>query len=73
METNYKTLFEQHRNKYNLLVNELNDMKMNDTYKDAVNSASFEFLRALYLAKRIDIYQHRKHYLHMLILLISLK
>ncbi len=56
METNYKALFEQHRNKYNLLINELNEMKMNDTYKDAVNSASFEFLRALYLAKRIDIY-----------------
>lgn len=56
METNYKTVFEQHRNKYNLLVNELNDMYMSDIYKEAVNSASFEFLRALYLAKRIDIY-----------------
>lgn len=53
---NYKTLFEQQRNKYNLLVNELNEMRMSDTYKDAINSASFEFLRALYLAKRIDIY-----------------
>lgn len=58
MGLSYKELYEKSQIKYNELLDKYNMIVNDNKYKEAVYETPFEFLRMLYLAKRIDFYSN---------------
>jgi hypothetical protein len=56
----YEQIYEHAQNNYDKLLKAYKSVVSTPEYKDAVYAAPFEFLRMLYLAKRIDLYAQAK-------------
>lgn len=60
MSFNYKQIYDKNQAKYEEMMNKYNDIVNSQEYQTAMYSTPFDFLRILYLAKRIDLYVNAK-------------
>lgn len=60
MSFNYKQIYDANQAKYEEMMNKYNNIVNSQEYQTAIYSTPFDFLRILYLAKRIELYTNAK-------------